>query len=142
MSKKTNRVGYEFSLDVKIQAFERSKYRCEVCGKKQIETPENCLDIHHILGICLAKTYFPHISKQIIASLANAEVVCKTCHDKENLFSRKNYAIIAQALLGLASEQGTDQTLPNCRQVIREEVLVTNTAADPTSRTRNQFLYS
>ncbi len=95
MTKNRVKSDCDFSKWTKEHALERSDHKCEKCG-----SAEN-LQVHHILGIWLALNNCPEITKEMIKSLANAEVVCAKCHEHEDQLSQQNYAIYAQALLGL-----------------------------------------
>lgn len=98
---------YEFTAETKLEALRRSSLKnkerlfcCEQCGKTKKQV--GYLEIHHKLGIAVARRFYPQISAAVISSLANAEVLCPKCHDRRDVEDRKRHKFFAQALLGFA----------------------------------------
>lgn len=76
MSYAEKRQPFEFTAQTKQEALQRSPV-CEACGN-----PKN-LHIDHILPVFFALKY-PVFAIELIKSLANARVLCKSCHSKRN----------------------------------------------------------
>lgn len=90
----------EFSDATKLEALKRAGWCCERCGIPKKETIEGYLEIHHVLGIALACELYPELSHTLIASIANARVLCKKCHLIEDRESKKFHSINARRLEG------------------------------------------
>jgi len=74
----------EFPRETKVDALRNADWKCEMCGVKKKETEQGFLEIHHILPVYIAVKYYPHVSAVAIRSLANAEVLCVSCHHKRH----------------------------------------------------------
>ena len=61
-----SRAGYNFSPDLKAKVRREQKNRCKLTGKREY------LEIHHMLGIALARGYFPTADPQIFTQRENA----------------------------------------------------------------------
>ena len=92
-----NREGYNFPYEIKKEAFERSGYRCEVCGAQDDET--NRLEVDHTIAIWFARET-NCLSAEVIKSIANATVLCHQHHrEKHSHESRQYYAELAPTVL-------------------------------------------
>lgn len=95
---------YEFTPDTKIDALKRSGFKCELCGVPKHEARDGYLEIHHKLAIAAAINYYPSLAPALIRSIANAQVLCKDCHQQEDNRMRFNHPMIAAGLLGMLVE--------------------------------------
>lgn len=94
---KESREPYNFSYETKIKALERSRYRCEQCGRTH--SRKNQLEVHHVVAIWFAREV-PALALQVITSIANAKVLCHSCHNEEHRTeSRNKYQSIAPVVL-------------------------------------------
>ena len=85
----------EFTKEVKIEALKKADWCCEECGIKKQDTVNGYLEIHHRVGIAVALLNHPELSHAMIASIANAVVLCIPCHrlmDKQDSRHSKEYA--------------------------------------------------
>jgi len=88
-------VSCEFTNQVKIAALRKADWCCEECGIKKKDTVDGYLEIHHKVGVVVALRNHPELSHAMIASLANAVVLCIPCHrlmDKLDASHHKEYA--------------------------------------------------
>lgn len=92
---------YEFSPQTKLEALRRANWKCEICGVPKQSARDGYLEIHHKLAIAVAIQYYPSLGHTIISSLANAQVLCKDCHQQEDNRMRFNHPMIAAGLLGM-----------------------------------------
>lgn len=90
---------YEFTPETKILALKRANFRCEDCGVPKHKSKDGYLEIHHVLAVMAAVNYYPNIPHVIIASLANAMVLCKDCHQARDNSMRFDHPVIAQTIL-------------------------------------------
>jgi hypothetical protein len=60
-----HRQGYEFSKEIKKQIRRDQKQSCAVTGKR------GYTEVHHLLGIALAKAYFPTVNPAIFHQKEN-----------------------------------------------------------------------
>ena len=89
---------YEFTGQTKREALEAQNYRCDGCGTEDKRTGR--LQAHHVVAIWFAREM--GISSLLIKSLENCVCLCQKCHTERHLQEdRTQYAIIAQALLGV-----------------------------------------
>jgi len=70
----------EFTNEVKVEALRKADWCCEQCGIKKKDTVDGYLEIHHRVGIAIALLNHPELSHAMIASIANAVVLCIPCH--------------------------------------------------------------
>jgi len=85
----------EFTREVKIEALRKADWCCEECGIKKKDAVDGHLEIHHKVGIAVALLNHPELSHAMIASIANAVVLCIPCHhrmDKLDASHHKEYA--------------------------------------------------
>jgi len=85
----------EFTNEVKVEALRKADWCCEECGIKKKDTVDGYLEIHHRVGIAVALHNHPELSHAMIASIANAVVLCIPCHrlmDSEDPKHHKEYA--------------------------------------------------
>lgn len=82
MTERNRRKAYEFTKKTKLEAINRSQCRCERCDKS-IHKDSIRLEVHHRVPVFVAKMY-PQFSLSVIKSLANAEVLCSSCHQAEH----------------------------------------------------------
>lgn len=82
MTERNKRKAYEFTRETKLEAINRSQCRCERCNKSIYEDNVR-LEVHHRVPVFVAKMY-PQFSLSVIKSLANAEVLCSSCHHAEH----------------------------------------------------------
>lgn len=75
MSRESYRKHYEFDRNTRYEAYRRAQGQCEICGTS------DGLECHHILGVWYAVNFHPEISAVVIKSLANAQIVCQSCHE-------------------------------------------------------------
>jgi len=86
----------EFTKEVKVEALRKADWCCEECGIKKKDTVDGYLEIHHRVGIAVALHNHPELSHAMIASIANAVVLCIPCHDlmdREDPKHHKEYAV-------------------------------------------------
>lgn len=75
------RKDYNFRPETKILKLHQVGCRCELCGEKLIKLRHNYLyQAHHILGVRIAKDYYPEIPKNVIRSKENMFIVDPECH--------------------------------------------------------------
>jgi len=85
----------EFTKEVKVEALKKADWCCEQCGIKKKDAEKGYLEIHHRVGIAIALLNHPELSHAMIASIANAVVLCIPCHrlmDSEDPKHHKEYA--------------------------------------------------
>lgn len=88
----------EFSYATKIEALERSGYRCDHCGKEEGRGDAR-LEAHHRLALWFAKEY-PVFAPALITHLCNCEILCVSCHKNvHKKESRSYYAELAPVVL-------------------------------------------
>jgi 5-methylcytosine-specific restriction endonuclease McrA len=90
----------EFSPQTIKDALWRAGYKCERCDRTKPEIRDHYFEIHHKLGIAHALAYYPNLSHAIIRSLANAEVLCKDCHQEATNEMNYVYQTMAAGLIG------------------------------------------
>ena len=85
----------EFTREVKNEALRKADWCCEECGIKKKDAVDGHLEIHHKVGIAVALLNHPELSHAMIASIANAVVLCIPCHrlmDSEDAKHHREYA--------------------------------------------------
>ncbi len=80
MSYQERRQPYEFSYEVKKEAYEKQPV-CEACGRPQSKDVR--LQADHIIPVWFSLKY-PVFAIPIINSLANLRILCPDCHSKRN----------------------------------------------------------
>ena len=86
---------YRFSTETKREALKRADFKCENCGRNKKETPEQYLEVHHLLAVSMAVRYYPELAPTLVSSLVNALVTCHDCHiilDQEAMGNHKYHA--------------------------------------------------
>lgn len=92
---------YEFTPETKLEALKRANFRCEGCGVPKREARDGYLEIHHVLGVAAAIKFYPSLAPAIISSLANAQVLCKDCHQQEDNRMQFNHPKIAHSIISM-----------------------------------------
>ena len=76
---KEHRYGREFPKEVKENRFEKVGEKCELCSKK---LKFSNAEFHHIMSLTYAFHYFPELTKEILSSEENCQILCEKCHIK------------------------------------------------------------
>ena len=95
----------EFTKEVKIEALKKADWCCEECGVKKKDAVEGYLEIHHRVGIAVALLNHPELSHAMIASIANAVVLCIPCHSLMDIEDPKHHKEYAQELRSIYVKQ-------------------------------------
>ena len=85
----------EFPSHVKEEARKKAGYKCEQCGHR------GHTEVHHILPLFIWARYYPDISIEVIASLANSKVLCPNCHIEADEKVKRRHKDIADTLKDL-----------------------------------------
>ena len=88
----------EFTNEVKLEALRKADWCCEECGIKKKDAVEGHLEIHHKVGIAVALLNHPELSHAMIASIANAVVLCIPCHHRMDSEDPKHHNEYAKEL--------------------------------------------
>jgi len=95
----------EFTNEVKIEALKKADWCCEECGVKKKDTTSGYLEIHHRVGVAVALLNHPELSHAMIASIANAVVLCIPCHRLMDSEDSKHHNEYAQELRSMYVRQ-------------------------------------
>lgn len=86
---------YEFSYEVKKQAYEKQPV-CEGCGHPQTESVR--LHADHIIPVWFAIKY-PVFATACINSIANLRILCPECHSRRNHYDTTEILALAQVVM-------------------------------------------
>jgi hypothetical protein len=71
----------------RYQALKRDQYSCQKCGVKQSKAKgkEVRVEVHHKEGCCNWEELFKAVRAFLLCHPDQLEVLCKKCHDKEEV---------------------------------------------------------
>jgi len=95
----------EFTKEVKVEALRKADWCCEQCGIKKKDALDGYLEIHHRVGIAVALLNHPELSHAMIASIANAVVLCIPCHRLMDRLDPRHHKEYAQELRSIYVRQ-------------------------------------
>jgi len=98
-------VSCEFTREVKIEALRKADWCCEECGIRKRDAVNGYLEIHHKVGIAVALLNHPELSHAMIASIANAVVLCIPCHRLMDKLDAKHHREYAKELRSICVRQ-------------------------------------
>ena len=62
---------------MKIDKFKKVGEKCELCSQK---LKFSNAEFHHIMSLTYAFHYFPELTKEILKSAENYQILCEECH--------------------------------------------------------------
>lgn len=78
---KESRKDYNFRPETKILRLHEVGCRCELCGEKLLKIKHNWnYQAHHVLGVKIARDFYPEIPKIVVRSKENMFIVDPDCH--------------------------------------------------------------
>lgn len=72
------RANRRFTDQTKQEKFEIAGGKCELCNK---QLPFELATFHHVVSLSYAFHYFPHLTDEILKSIANCQMLCQQCHE-------------------------------------------------------------